>query len=773
MFKLPPELVRSIGDYKRSLEEFTEGKTGPDRFKGIRVPWGIYSQRGGRIFMTRVRIPAGLISPAQLKALAECSLRYGNGVLHVTTRQDIQIHEVPIDKTGLIMDHLKGFDLSPRGGGGNTVRNITACPFSGICPKERFDVRGYAVGLTEFMLKDPNSYRLPRKYKIAFSACKEDCDLATMNDLGFIAQEDGFSVYAGGGMGAVSKTGELLEEYIPKRDVGYVAEAVKRVFFKHGERRNRHRARLRFLIERIGFDEFKRLFREELDRLKETTHIALRKIEFTYPPDDELEVKVAEDEGDFGIFASYNLFPQKQKGHFAVGIRLPLGDIEAEKAVKLAEACEGLRYAELRTTRSQNIYVCNVRADELHTLYLKLRELNLALPFISTPLDPISCQGAATCNLGLCNSKALAARLIEELESDGIDPDLLREMNIRISGCPNSCGGHPIGAIGLHGLVRKVGLKPVPFYRVLLGGRVKEGGTRLAESVGIVPAKNVPSLLKEFLHKAEEEIEGYENVHEFLADGGRKLMEELIERYAYVPSYDEDRSFYMDWGSDEDFSLAGIGPGECGAGVLDMIEADIQEAKAKLAAAEERGYDPNLIYEAIYISARALLVVRGIEPKTPLEAVESFLMEFVSTGIASGKFKDLRERFTRLEGADEEVGGEIFPYARELLEEVEELYSSMDSSFNFPKRGEAQPVEEKVEDVQLLDLRGTPCPINYVKVKLYLENLKPGTVIDVLLDDGEPIANVPPSLENDGHEILEVEGLEGYHRVRVKKGGEA
>jgi sulfite reductase (ferredoxin) len=772
MFRLPPSVVNRIGEFKEALKELVEGRMSPDRFKGIRVPWGIYSQRGGKVFMTRIRVPAGVISPSQLKALAHCSLRYGNGVLHVTTRQDIQIHEVKIERTGEIMDYLREFDLSPRGGGGNTVRNVTACPFAGICPKERFDVRGYAIALTEFLLKDPNSYRLPRKFKIAFSGCSEDCALATVADLGFVARDEGFSVYAGGGLGAVSKVGQLLEEVVPTRDVGYVAEAAKRVFFKHGERRDRRRARLRFLIERIGFDEFKRLFREELDRLRETTHIALRRVEFTYPPEEDLDLKVPEEDEDFKRFASHNLFTQRQRGYFALGLRLPLGDIPAEKAIELSEVCEGLRYVELRTSQNQNIYICNLRADEVYGLYLKLRELGLARPFISTVLDPVSCQGAATCNLGLCNSKALAARLIEELRSDGIDPGLLKGINIKISGCPNSCGHHPIGTIGLHGLVRKVGLKPVPFYKVLLGGVVKEGETQLGEAVGIVPARNVPHLLKEFLGTAQREIEGYGDVHGFLQERGRELMEELIERYAYVPSYEEDRTFYRDWGKEEDFSLAGIGPGECGAGVLDMIEADIQEAKSKLSLAEEN-YDPKLISEAMHISARALLVVRGIEPKSPIEAVESFLNEFVLTGIAAEKFEDLRERFLALQETGDQTGEEPFFYAKGLLEEVERLYSSMDSSFNFPRRDEVERPEESevTEEIRLLDLRGTPCPINYVKAKLFLEGIEPGDVVDILLDDGEPIANVPPSLENDGHKILEMEELEKYHRVRVEKGG--
>ena len=801
MFKLPKEVIQSAEDFNNALKDFRGGRMSPDRFKGVRVPWGIYSQRGGEIFMARVRIPAGSVTPKQFEALADCSQKYGNGVLHVTTRQDIQIHDVNVEDTEQIIEYLKEFDLSPRGGGGNTVRNITACPFAGICSKEAFDVRSYAISLTEFLLPDPDSYRLPRKYKIAFSGCGKDCALATLNDLGFIAKErvvdgrkrEGFSVYAGGGMGARSRVGQLLEEFIPPKDVGYVAEAVKRVFFKHGERKNRHRARLRFLVEKIGFDKFKNLYKSELEELKDTTHIALRKVDFKYLEDIDVELPISPDRDLFETFKAYNVSPQKQKGYFIVGLRLHLGDIQADKLGSLAQIVnkkEGERgregkapaapnlsaeleseTIEFRAAQSQNIYICNVKADTVYTLYEKLRELELASPYISTVFDPVSCQGASTCNLGICDSKALAHELIEFLEKDGLNAESLDGFNIRMSGCPNSCGHHPRDVIGLHGLVRKVGVRPVPFYKILLGGRVKEGETKLAQEVGIVPARNVPHVLKKFLKASSEKVGEYDNVYDYLQKEGKLLMEQLIEEHAYVPPYEEDATFYQDFGKDEDFTLAGIGKGECGAGVLDLIDTDLEDAQRKLILAEEQNYDVQILSEVLHLSVRALLVVRGIEPRSSEEAADSFKKEFVHTNIAAEKFKDLKEKFLDLKDVTrDEEKKELFTYAKEFHQEVQEVYCSMDSSFNFPQKGASEEEKEEREVTpEVLDLKGTACPINYVKAKLFIEKLEPGSILDIYLDEGEPINNVPKSLENDGHKILDIQKIEGFYRVRVEK----
>ncbi|UCD59051.1 MAG: nitrite/sulfite reductase, partial [Candidatus Hydrogenedentota bacterium] len=273
LYHVPDRAAAELEKLREMAEQFKGGELSAARFQAFRVPMGVYEQRESGTFMLRVRLPAGGTLPHQMRGLARVAKKYGNGILHVTTRQDIQVHRVPLDGIYPALVALLEVGLSTKGGGGNTVRNITACYDSGVCQKEAFDVAPYAVALTEFLLPDRLSFELPRKYKIAFSGCSMDCAGATVNDLGFIAKRRGdglwFSVYVGGGMGAHSRVADLLEEFVPASEFYLLAEAVKRVFDRHGNRKNKRKARLRFLIEQIGFEPFRRLYEGELTKLRE------------------------------------------------------------------------------------------------------------------------------------------------------------------------------------------------------------------------------------------------------------------------------------------------------------------------------------------------------------------------------------------------------------------------------------------------------------------------------------------------------------------------
>lgn len=274
-YKIPEKLEEDIEKLGELTEKFIRGELSSAEYRSFRVPQGVYEQREDGTFMLRVRFPAGIVLPHHLRTLANVSRKYGNSTLHIITRQDIQVHRVRIDRIHRAIVELYEGRLSTKGGGGNTVRNITACPHAGVCTEEVFDVSPFATALASFLLPDPDSYRLPRKYKIAFSGCPRDCAGVRVNDLGYIARDRdgqrGFAVYAGGGMGARSRVGELLEEFIPLGEFHLVAEALKRVFDKHGNRKNRHKARLRFLVEQIGFNQLRRLYEQELAELRESS----------------------------------------------------------------------------------------------------------------------------------------------------------------------------------------------------------------------------------------------------------------------------------------------------------------------------------------------------------------------------------------------------------------------------------------------------------------------------------------------------------------------
>ena len=770
MFQLPNEVKEAIQHYKHSLEEVQRGEVPSSRFKGVRVPWGIYSHRGGKVYMTRIRIPGGIVTPLQLKALARASSEYGDGVLHMTTRQDIQIHHVKIEDTIKVLESLKEYDLSPRGGGGNTVRNVMACPLSGVCKEEVFDVRRYALALTEYLLRQDTSFNLPRKFKIAFSGCSKDCAGCLVNDLGFLAQYEhgkkGFKGFVGGGMGANSRVGKLLEEFIPEEDLGYCVAAVKNIFYRTGDRRNKHHNRLRFLIEDMGLEEFEKLYKKEFGRLKEEEYNHLRRIDFAQKEETDTVVPQIEDDA-YKQFVKYSVAPQKQKGFVSVKLRIPRGDISAEKSAALADLGKDFERIEFRTSQNQNLCMVWVRKGDLYRLFLRLKGILNDFLYPETLLDVVACKGASTCNLGLCNSPGLAEAIEDMIREEFIGLNVFGKLEIKLNGCPNACGHQPVGKLSFHGLVRRVDNRPVPFYKFLLGGRKEAEKTKLAEEVGIIPAKHIPEFLRAFLRRAEEVVEEDRDIYEFLAHEAKELAEEVSEDYLYVPPYSENREFYMDWGKTEAFSLAGLGPGECGAGVLDMIESDLTEAKWALEEAEE-DYSPQNIKKALFLSARALLVVKGSDPKSEAEVFSHFGEKFIEGGIASDRYSDIEAVFERVsEALDSEERKEKFLYAREFFEHISTLYERMDSAFNFPKQ-EASPQREE-KPTHILDLKGTPCPINYVKAKLVLESLNAGDTLEIFLDEGEPINNVPKSLEDDGHQIVNIEKRDGFYKVVVTK----
>ncbi|MCM8800160.1 MAG: sulfurtransferase TusA family protein [Candidatus Omnitrophica bacterium] len=775
MFKLPDKIKKDLPAYETAIRDFLEGMSSWARFSGIRVPWGNYSHRGGKVFMCRVRLPAGVLSPVQLQALADASILYGDGILHITTRQDIQIHNIKIEDIIKVHNFLKEYELSSRGGGGNTIRNITACPLAGVCKEEIFDVREDAISLTEYLIADDVSYNLPRKFKIAFSGCLIDCAGCLVNDVGLLATEKnstlGYRVFVGGGMGAVSCKAKLLEEFIERKDLGYVITAIRNVFYKYGDRKNKHHNRLRFLIQDLGFEKFKEYYQKELKELRENEYISLRKIEFNYPLSKTITLKENNDK-EFKEFLKYNCQPQKQDGFLIVKLRIPRGDLKADIAKKLVGIVEGLSFIEFRTTREQNLYLVNVDAEQIYNLYLKLKNILSDFLYPDTLLDIVACKGSTTCNLGLCNSPALAKELEEMIKNNFLNKKVLERIKIKINGCPNACGQHPIGLVSFCGAVRKIKTRPVPFYKLFLGGKVDLENTHLAFNTGIlIPAKNVPSFLKDFLETIENKIDKDLDIYEFIEKEAKTIAEEIADKYGYVPDYSENKDFYIDWGKTEEFSLAGLGAGECGAGVLEIIEADLTEAEINLKEAVKKDYSVQNIKKAIFLTARALLVVRGIDARTEDEALDGFVEKFVKEELVDAKYLRLKAEFNLIkEELNFEERKEKFILAQDFLSDVRKLYQSMDSAFNFPKLQEKQKIPSGAVNQYKLDLKGTPCPINYVKAKLFLENLKKGDILEILLDEGEPINNVPKSLEADSHKVIKIEKLDGFYRVIVEKG---
>ena len=776
VYHLPDSLPDDLEQLRQMTLQFKEGAISAARYQAFRVPQGVYEQREGGTFMLRIRLPAGMLLPHQMRKLAEISQTQGNGLLHITTRQDIQVHRVSLDAIHPALVALQKVGLSSKGGGGNTVRNVSACCHAGVCPKEVFDVTPHAVAMTEFMLQDPLSFQLPRKYKIALSGCADDCAAATVNDLGLIAKHrdgvEGFAVYAAGGMGARSRVADLLEEFVPASDICLVAEAVKRVFDKHGNRKDKHKARLRFLIEGIGFDQFRDLYGKELDKLQNgPPPCPAPRLVFQSGagPAEQSGASPPDASEGFRRWVKTNVTPQKQDGCHIVEIPLFLGDIEQEKLRRLADVVE--RYGErmLRTTQLQNLVLRWVRDDALLKLYEELSALGLDVGRPAVLRNVVACAGASTCRPGICLSRGLAEAVSRQLAgSDLSAPNSLGRMNVHISGCPNACGRHPIAQIGFAGAARRVKGHLVPYYVLQLGGRVEEGKTELATGRQTIPARNIPAFLVEFL-KAYQASAQFPDFYAFLEAGGRGIADDLATACNNVPDFEDDKNFYFDWGAEEIFSLAGRGPGQCGAGVFDLIEVDLASAADALKEGRR--------FAAAASAARALLVTRGQQASNDAEAFAMFQKSFVDERLIGADLGRVVAAGANA-AADADPEAAFDAEAQEvssLVEAVRNLYENMDASLRFgtsEAKPQAAPSPASTEEAtdSFKDFRGVVCPLNYVKVKLTLEQMEAGQTLAVLLDD-EGAKNVPDSAAADGHQVLSVTQQDGHWKVVVQKSG--
>jgi sulfite reductase (ferredoxin) len=780
IFNLPESTGDDLKRFQEDTDRFRTGKISAAEYRALRVPMGIYEQREEGTFMLRVRVPAGSVLPQQMRTLAAVARKYGNGVLHVTTRQDIQVHRVRLDRIQAALLELNGAGLSTKGGGGNTVRNITSCPDAGVCAQEAFDVSPHCVALTEFLVADPLSFQLPRKYKIAFSGCPKDCSGARVNDLGFVAKRSGgalgFAVYVGGGMGKNCRVGDLLEEFIPQGEAHLVAEAVKRVFDQHGNRKDRNKARLRFLIEQVGLARFRELYAQELERLRKASPASGLPVRDLPRRERSASGTAAPPHADFSAWRRKNVLPQKQSGYHLVHIPLPLGDIPSATLEKLAEAVEEHGEGMARTTQSQNLVVRWVHEDELASFHRLLASAGLAKPTAPVVRNLISCTGASTCKLGICLSRGLAGAVAEKLVHDRLDRDELGEFSIHISGCPNSCGRHPIAHLGFFGVARRIGGRLVPHYVVQVGGGTVGDRTRLAEGREAVPARSVPAFVADFLRAfmASPECPDYEA---FLAARGREAARKLVAAHQRVPPFEEDKNYYYDWGAEGPFSLAGRGEGQCSAGVFDLIEVDLKSSRDALR-------DGNL-FAATVLAARALLVTQGQEARTDADALRLFSAYFLDAGHVNATFRPLIEHAQRsaLASRPEEFHGSAsapllanIAEVSALIQTVQTLYDRMDPSLRFPSSAQAgaqppqgspaSPSEPSIKIDREADFHGVACPLNYVKTKLLLEQMEKGQVLSVLLNQ-EGVRNVPASVERDGHTVLSVK------QARHTQGGQA
>lgn len=777
MYTIPDSVKSEIGAFAKHVHDFKNGEIEAVKFKAIRVPMGIYEQRVNGTFMVRVRCAAGMITPRQLKEVALLAQKEGTETIHITTRQELQLHNVQLEQTPEILEQLYRLGLSSRGGGGNTVRNIMASEDAGISKDEVFDVTPYAVALTNTLIAEPDSWSLPRKYKIAFAGNDSDNANATFSDLGLIATirsgEKGFKVYIGGGLGSKPTAGFKLSDFILAGDLLYMGEAVKILFSEHGNRRNRHKARIRYIFYKLGEERVFELFHEIFNRLK-----AEGKYELVLPEVSESKnvgqiIDFNTETGLQGKWLKRYVRTQKQVGLFSVEVPFDQGMVKAETLIRLAEFLALTGEDSIRFTMRQNMLLRNIPGQSLKALYQELKDLGVEVDLPRILNSVVACAGADTCRLGICLSRGASSAIKKSLSGISEDQlDDLSEININLSGCPNSCGQHSLSNIGFYGKASRND-RLYPAYNVVAGGQTGDNKARLASKFGEISACDLPQFTAQLLWRWSSKKARFSGFNEYLEGEGKSDIEELLSKFETIPTFNEDKNYYFDWGAQDIFSLTGKGAAECSAGMFDMIDFD-RDAILDLRKGIEHSTDTELInkslYGIIYHASRMLLVTRGIEPNSREEVFSSFIQSFIREGHVSLAFELI---VTRALNTPEASMTEFRPLINELATAVIDLYNNMDDSLQF-KSNQAIPVQKTIaasvsDEKRFKDFRGVACPMNFVKTKIELASMKSGELLEIFLDDGAPIKNVPGSVRNEGHQILEEKQNEDFWSVLIRK----
>ncbi len=805
----PPAILEEIETFESEALRILAGDLSTDLFKPFRLQYGIYGQRQPGVQMVRIKIPFGGITANQLRRVAELADRYATGVGHVTTRQDIQMHFVELKDVPTIMRGLAEVGLTTREACANTVRNVTACHLAGVCQGEVFDVTPYAKTVAYHLLRNPLNQSLPRKFKIAFSGCKHDCALTPIHDIGLLAVKRadgaiGFRMVAGGGLGSAPRVAQLLREFTPMEELIPSIEAVIKVFDSLGNRKNRNKARMKFVIDKLGFDEFKRRW--------EAAYISMG---HALPNNGPLTLLQHQDEPTqlimptrngvangngngthaigyetpFEMWKRTNVVKQKQEGYVTAAIKLFMGDITAEQMLFVADLAERYSNGNFRTTINQNLVIRWVPTDQILHLYEDLASRGLADPGAELVEDIIACPGTDTCGLGITSSKGLARALAEVFPAGRVPQDL-QDVSVKISGCHNSCAQHHISTIGLHGVGKRLGDHVAPHYELHLGGSVN-GTAKIGQMTVKLPAKAVPAAISHLIDVYRRDRRENENLPTFIARVGKsKLKEELIP-YTIVPPYEEDPTFYYDWEGEDEFILEDLGPGECAGGALEMIENGILEADQELYQAkllvEKHQYSVsvNKSYRAVLAAAKALLVTEGLEPSTDAETFSEFDSRIAQKGVVPSVYRDLNKKVGDLgpKETSAESARDKMAFAKGFVDACRTATDQMGKDLKLsaakeevpplaPVPAEIKPSAPVPTGAPVYDLRGVACPMNYVKTKLKLEMMDAGEQLEVWLDAGEPIKNVPMSLKNDGHKVLIQEALEpeaAHYRILVEK----
>ena len=823
MYRIPSTLNGDL-DYTQSLiDQFKAGEIQAGQLKSNRVPMGIYEQRKNQHYMLRLRCAGGLVTPEQLAKIAFVGHQLSTSHLHITTRQEIQIHNVDIEDAIPALKKLEKVGISSAGGGGNTVRNMMVDDRSGLTADEEFDVYPYVEELTSRLIAEKDSFTMPRKYKVAIDTSVATANYSYIADLGLQARikdgQRGFRVLIAGSAASNAHTGWEVFDFLPEKDLYRAAKALKNWFHKYGNRRNRHKARMRYVFYKYGTEEAKRLYLEEFEKLKKDGSIDFEApalpLEHHKPNFPALKAPT-----DFETWK--RRYAHKQTN--AEGLKenlwyayIPLrhGNNSTDFFAEVAEYLGNYGNDVIRFTKKEQIQVRNIPEEYLTNIYAFFKKLGvyqIDYPVVVTNLT--CCTGADTCRLGICLPKGAIDGIAKQLLNSNLNLDAIPDFELRMNGCTNICALATWGDLGFSGRVGRVGDDPYPAYTIWLPVKGKH---EIDLQQGYIAAKKIPAFVEDYLRDVIAEQANYADYYDYVAKRGVNIVKELIAKYKEVAPYSEEPDTFFDFGDDEKFSLIKYGKAECSAGLFDIIEIDQDTIREKRKEVELlMGNIPlgvtadlqsdgkqatskieKLLHDIVFSENRMLLVTRGLDPRTDEDVYNGFEKEFIAAGIIPQKFKVLTDKARNNESLIEQK-----PLIDELADLLNDLYQNMDDSLQFKLPAEKTPVEQVAEEKNAeekapaeqvseekapaekasaaeetetivpdvkKDFRGVMCPMNFVKTKIALTPMQSGQILEILLDDGAPIENVPGSVKNEGHTILSTEKVENYWKVLIKK----
>ena len=694
--KLPAGLAEEIDTFETEISLRSQDKVDEKVFAETRLRRGVYGQRydnGQRhdgneskplayaekttkgphtIWdapgMQRIKIPYGGMTPDQLEVIAELTEEYSDGIAHITTRQDFQLHFIHIENVPAIMRRLAAVGITTREACGNSVRNVTGCPFMGVCKDEPYDVTPYADALTQFLLGHQDAQNFGRKFKPSFSGCEQHaCGLAQMHDLGVTArvrtidgtETRGLKVVVGGGLGAVPRQAKVFDEFMAPEELLPTAQAMARVFGRHGEKKTRSRARLKFLVEKWGMDKFKEEVLAERAKLPHddrwSDFVASIEKSQEQPKKKPGEVRAVNDDARTNHWVRTNIRDQKQQGYVCATVTLPLGDLTPEQLRGLADIVRDFTNGTVRTTVEQNFVIRWISKSDILAVYERLDAIGLSEPGASNVTDIVACPGTDTCKLGISSSRGLAAELRDRLIAKGVELDeAIQDLHIKVSGCFNSCGQHHICDIGFYGVSRTMQGFKVPHFQVVLGGQWEENAASYGLPIVAIPSKRIPDAVALITDYYLRERETSERFQKFIGRTGKaKIKQVLDELTKDAPEHEADPNFFSDWSDPRQYSIGDIGKGECSGEVVSQYEFEMTaaerivfEAQVHLEEGEgkQAGKDA---YKAMIKAAKALVMLQydDVTEDDPDEVVDEFKERYydnqrIFDPFAGSKFAD-------------------------------------------------------------------------------------------------------------------------------------